>query len=275
MPLHRHARALVAFLLIAANLTVWCVPLSVLVTLRLLGLNSALQLDRIAGNCYRWAVTFDDWCLNNISGCTWDADKIELSKTQSYIVISNHVSWADIFILQSGIARNGPIIKFLCKKQLLFVPIFALIILAFRFPVVRRKSWSGRNETKRRAQDLAIVREACKVLEQSPAAMLVFAEGTRFTRKKHMESKSNYNYLLPPRTAGFSVLVQSLAEFEPSVLNCTLHYPKDMTFWQFLGGGQASNIRFEVEAWPWTGQLTSDPATWLREAWSRKDEKLS
>lgn len=271
----QHTRALLVLILIISNLTFWCVPLFVIALLRLAQLNSILQLDRVAAHFYRLAVRFDDLCLTRVSRRSWISPELTLDKHQTCIVVSNHVSWVDVFLIQSVIAKKGPIIKFLMKKQLLYVPIFAAIAYAFKFPFVKRSKSGETDAARRREQDLARVKEACKVFRQSPAAMLVFPEGTRFSSAKHESQGQEYEHVLRPRPGGFSVLVDSLAEFDPVILNCTLFYPNDFTFWRFLGGVEG-DIRLSVERIPENERrvLFSDPSEWLKNAWTRKDKQL-
>ena len=119
------------------------------------------------------------------------------------------------------ISRHGPIIKFLCKQELAYIPLFGLIILAFDFPIVRRKTKVGQSDEARRADDRRRVREACKGLYESPAAMLSFVEGTRFTWDRHRELASPYQLLLPPRSSGFTEIVA--ASLRPSDRRCDSH----------------------------------------------------
>lgn len=238
-------------------------------------LNSALHLDQIANLFYRLAVAFDDLCFMFISNCRWRSNSVNLAKNQTCIVIANHVSWADIFLLQSAICSNGPVIKFVMKKQLLYVPIFAMIAYAFNFPFVKRRSVGEVDPKTRRLRDLARVKEACEVLHSSPAAVMVFPEGTRFTKAKQAEQDSEYEWLLEPRIGGFSTMVKSLVEFEPPVLNCTLLFPEGFTFWRFLGGA-GGDVRVTVERMGEEErvELLDDPATWLRRAWLEKDGRV-
>ena len=172
------------------------------------------------------------------------------------------------------ISRHGPIIKFLCKQELAYIPLFGLIILAFDFPIVRRKTKVGQSDEARRADDRRRVREACKGLYESPAAMLSFAEGTRFTWDRHRELASPYQVLLPPRSSGFTEIVAALQALDPVIVDATLIYSRDVTFWEFLGG---AHIEVSVSADQFSVQEVVDtsPSAWLKSRWSQKDATLA
>ena len=153
-------------------------------------------------------------------------------------------------------------------------PIFALIIVAFRFPAVKRDNRrSNESEPSKVRSDLERIKEACKLLDDSPAAMLLFAEGTRFTKEKQERLKSPYKHLLPPRLGGFSVLVQSLGEMQPTIVDFTLFYPANSNLWLFLGGA-VPNIQVSVQSFEWDDAIATDPATWLEDRWQEKDVAL-
>ncbi|MYD43898.1 MAG: hypothetical protein F4W90_08410 [Gammaproteobacteria bacterium] len=274
MTWQNHCRAATVLLLITCNLTFWCFALLVIVMLRTLQLQSILYLDKCAAACYRAAVRFDDLLLKRISKVDWLVNSADLRREQTYVMIANHVSWTDVFLLQSAVVHNGPIIKFLTKKQLLYVPIFAMIVFAFKFPYVNRKRKSAQNNSERRNEDLERVKRACAVLRSSPAAMLTFVEGTRFTVEKHATLASSYRHLLPPRLGGFSVLLSSLQDFKPPILDATLCYPKNATFWQFIGGA-IQHVQVRIDMYEWEPANMDDAGVWLERTWEQKDQRLT
>lgn len=269
-----HARAAVSLVSIVLNLLAWSFLLAFLLLLRATIPSFRSRSRELSAHIYRMAVAIDDWCLQTISRVPRNLPNLNLAPSRTCIVVANHRSWSDIFVLQSMISRHGPIIKFLCKQELAYIPLFGLIILAFDFPVVRRKTKLGRSDEARRADDRRRVREACKGLYESPAAMLSFVEGTRFSRDRHRELASPYRLLLPPRSSGFTEIVAALEDLDPVVVDATLIYSRDVTFWEFLGGT-------DIEVTVCTDQfcvqevIETDPTVWLKSRWSQKDAMLA
>ena len=190
MRIASHLKALVAAIAIVINLCIWCVPLVLLFFLSKLAPALKTKIDEMNGVIYRRAVRFDDWWLRRISKVSWNDCDLKLDRSGTYLILVNHVSFADIFLVQSVITRTGPIIKFVSKRELLYVPLLGLILLAYRFPAVRRRSKGTMSEIERREDDLRRVRSACEDIDELPSALLVFPEGTRITAAKHKISKS-------------------------------------------------------------------------------------
>ena len=278
----QHLAAGAALVAISTNLTLWCIPLLGLLILRTLVPGARPGARAAAEGIYRLAVTFDDWWLKRVSGAAWQDPGLALDRNRACIVVANHRSWADVFLIQSALARRGPVVKFLCKRELAWIPILGLIFVVFDFPVVRRRAASGpitgattdaMTEAQRRAADRRRVHDACQTLRSRPAAMLSFVEGTRFTRAKHARAGSPYRALLPPRAGGFEAIVQALAPDDAPVVDLTLVYPDRCGFWAFLGGA-AGAISVHAERLTMREVLDAGPRDWLEARWRRKDEVL-
>jgi 1-acyl-sn-glycerol-3-phosphate acyltransferase len=268
---HRHLLAAVSFGVISMNLLFWCVPLALLAPVRIM-VPGARWPRRALAWIYRAAVRVDDVWLRGVLGVRWPRPEHGLGREETAIVLSNHRSWADIFVVQSVIARDGPVVKFLAKRELLWIPVLGLIFRAFDFPVLRRRARGGMAEAERRAQDAARLAAACAILDEAPGAMLVFAEGTRFTPAKHAAATANprYQHLLSPRPGGFAALAQALPR--APVIDLTLAYAGgDAGFWRFLGGALAPpDVRLERPPRP----DADHAAAWLNERWALKDARL-
>ena len=269
-----HLRAAVSIAAIALNLVAWSLPLGVLLLGRTAVPGMRARCRRLGERIYRAAVAFDDWCLARISGARWQAPRLDLPPDRACIVVANHRSWSDVFVLQSAFARRGPVVKFLCKRELAYVPVLGLIFLAFDFPVVRRRAPGLATGEERRADDRRRVREACAVLHESPAAMLSFAEGTRFTPARHRRLASPYRHLLPPRPGGFAEIADALRPLGVPVLDVTIAYPRPVTFWEFLGG-EGGEVGVLVERFAVEDVVSAGAAQWLAERWRRKDATLA
>ena len=273
MTLGQHLKALAAFTAVSFNLLFWCAPLLLVLTVRLLVPKARPATHRMSCGIYRSAVAFDDWWLKRVSGARWRCPRLDLDPEASCIVVANHQSWADILLLQSAIARRGPVIKFLCKRELAYIPVLGLIMMAFNFPVMRRRGRVGGSVENRRRQDRERVRQACTVLFEAPAAMLTFAEGTRFSDAKRRLSDSPHRYLLRPRAGGFTAIVEALAPLRPPVVDLTIRYQRCAAFWAFLGGASGS-VAMVARCFPAGEVLDAGPKQWLEERWRLKDERL-
>ena len=273
MTLGQHLKALAALVAVSLNLLFWCGPLLGVLAMRLLAPKAQPAAHRMGCGIYRRAVAFDDWWLQRVSGARWNCPELALDPQAACILVANHQSWADIFLLQSAIARQGPVIKFLCKRELAYIPVLGLIFVAFNFPIMRRRGRVSGSVEERRRQDRERVRQACAVLFEAPAAMLTFAEGTRFSETKRQRSKSPYRHLLRPRAGGFTAIVEALAERSPPVVDLTLRYERSAAFWAFLGGASGP-VAMAAQCFPAGEVLEVGPRQWLERRWRLKDQRL-
>lgn len=269
-----HLKAAISLVAISLNLLAWSLPLAVLLLVRVIVPRWRPGAARLCGRIYRTAVVFDDWWLQRISRARWRDPGIDLPPDRACIVLANHRSWADILLLQSVISRRGPTLKFLCKRELAYIPVLGLIFLAFDFPVLRRRAGRHRSEQRRRDDDRRRVTEACAILHRVPAAMLSFAEGTRFTERRHTRARSPYRFLLPPRAGGFAAIVEALQPLDAPVIDITIGYPRSTTFWGFLGG-DAGDIAIDATRFTIREVAQAGPRAWLEGRWRAKDATLA
>ena len=285
MTFPRHLRAATCLSAITLNLVFWGLLLLLLLPAKAAH-RTRPWFRRVSHRIYRAAVRVDNVLLRRISRASWRGRELNLDPARPHIVLSNHRSWADIFLVQSLIATRGPIVTFLCKRELLYVPIFGLIIVAFDFPVLRRQAQRGIDAGNRRGDDRRRVTEAAAALLESPAAILSFAEGTRFTVAKrdansraagegHEASRTapQYQHLLPPRAGGLAAMIEALAPGGGSIVDVTLAYPRPSTFWEFLGG-TAGSVEVAWEAIPIAAVEAADVTSWLNDRWQRKEALL-
>ena len=269
-----HVKAATSLTAISLNLLAWSLPLALLLLARVVVPGWRSGTARLCAGIYRAAVVFDDWCLRRISHATWHNPGIDLAPGDACIVLANHRSWADILLVQSVVSRRGPIVKFLCKRGLAYIPVLGLIFLAFDFPVLRRRARRRESEPRRRDDDRRRVREACAILHRIPAAMLSFAEGTRFTEHRHALSQSPYRCLLPPRPGGFAAIVEALRPLDAPVIDITIGYPRPTTFWEFLGGA-AGDVAIDATRFTMREIVQAGPHAWLEDRWRAKDATLA
>jgi steroid 5-alpha reductase family enzyme/1-acyl-sn-glycerol-3-phosphate acyltransferase len=260
----------VSFGFIVINLTMWSLVVAVLMLTRLVLPGGRRLINRSLTRVYRMAVCCDDWWLKQVLGIRWQSPQLNLDPNCTYIVLANHRSWIDIFLIQSAIARKGPVIRFLTKRELAYIPVLGLIFVAFDFPLLKRRARRNVTEAERRREDRHRILEACAAIKDSSGALVSFAEGTRFTDDKHA-TRQGYRHLLPPRAGGFSALCEGLRGHATAVIDLTLIYPEHANFWQFLGGAVPElyihGITVPIEA-----LADTDAGDWLNERWVIKDD---
>ena len=269
-----HCKSAASLSWITLNLLVWCGPLALLSLLKWLLPRSASAFDRWMDEIYRIAVRIDDFWLRGVLGIEWNRPAIDVCEDDILLVVSNHVSWADVLLIQSVVAVEGPILKFLAKRELSRIPIFGLIFWAFDFPLLDRRG-KGKLDPDRRARDLEALRLACDSVRRRPAALINFVEGTRFAEEKRARSGTPLEHLLPPRAGGFVALVEALGRDLDSILDLTLIYPPETSFWKFLSG-EGGPVRIEARTVP-REELGSNGEAWrqwLGRTWREKDDAL-
>ena len=252
---------------ITVNLLFWIIPLVAIVVVQ-----AVIRSDAVHRRCftfvewiYRRAVAIDSLLLKRVLGIEFIIHgDVPTDPTEQCIVVSNHRSWFDILVIQELITGQGPMLKFLIKRELVYVPVVGWICLALDFPrLTRGKGDDGRQ------RDFASVAAAAAAINETPCALMNFAEGTRFTFAKRDASHSPYQHLLNPKTGGFRIMLDSL---QASIIDITLVYPIDeISFWRCLSG-ELKQIEVFIDRHP---PITSNDARmWLDARWKEKDERF-
>ena len=264
----------VSFAFIVTNLCIW-LPLLLLAALArtilpfgIVGKTTARMVDAV----YRRAVNIDAWWISNVLGIELEIDDDQqvlgrLSPTDSPVVMCNHQSWFDIFLLQTLISGRGPILTFLIKVELLWVPVLGWVCLALDFPRLSRKG-----DTKSHSKDLRSVESASLRLGKEPGGLLIFPEGTRFSQEKRGTSNSPHQHLLQPKSGGLAVIQRSMPE-DTSLLDISVRYNRDdMNCWRCMSGA-VDQIYVKVE--PFQMRDVQDATEWLNKRWAIKDSWLA
>ncbi|WP_150465616.1 acyltransferase [Francisella sp. SYW-2] len=208
----------------------------------------------------------------------------ELDKNGSYLIICNHKSWLDTFILMMIFHKKIAFPKFFMKFQVFFIPVLGLIAWALEFPAMRRyKKEYLKQHPEKKGEDIKKTVEYCKKLSSRPTTIVNFVEGTRYTSQKAV--KSNYKNLLNPKAGGIAVILKSLSDRMVGVLNTTIVYdnPKQ-TLWDYMTR-RTKQIKVKVDLIPISevpmGDYFSSEAdkehfqTWLNQLWQTNDEYIS
>lgn len=249
-------RGLLAGLLLVLNTLFWCWPLFALALLKLLLPFAAGQAlcRRLMGHIAEaWASGNNAW-IRLVQDIDWHVEGLErLQGGRSCLVISNHQSWVDIFVLQYHLNRRLPLLRFFLKKELIWIPLFGLCCWALDFPFMQRhsKAYLARHPEKRDA-DRQATRRACERLSGIPLALFNFLEGTRFTEAKHATQQSPYRHLLKPRAGGIAMAIDAMGEQLQALVNVTIHYPDGRPRFRDLLCGRLRRVAvcFEEQAIP-------------------------
>nr|HMQ74360.1 acetyltransferase [Rubrivivax sp.] len=193
-------RAAVATVVLVINTLWWCGLLFVLAIVRLLLPWTAVRrvldpwLNRVAT---AWIAGNSGW-MRLTQRTAWDVDGIDdLGYRGWYLVVANHQSWVDIFVLQHLLNRRIPMLKFFLKQELIWVPVMGLAWWALDFPFMRRHSEAALlKHPEKRLEDVEATRRACAKFALVPTSVMNFVEGTRFTPAKHAAQHSRYRHLL-------------------------------------------------------------------------------
>lgn len=220
----------------------------------------------IVDHIYRLAVKLDSFWMMKVVGIELII-KGEANTDNAPVVICNHRSWFDIPLVQEVITSNGPITKFLVKREIAWVPIIGWICLALDFPMLRRSKKNGGRE-----HDYSIIHKASKTHGDESGALLVFPEGSRFSELKKTKQASPYNHLLKPRVGGLKIIKQHAAA-GTSLVDVTINYhQKNVRIWNCLHG-DPRKITITLEHYKLAE--IDDLETWLNDRWLEKDKMLS
>jgi 1-acyl-sn-glycerol-3-phosphate acyltransferase len=270
----RHLASFVSFVFITANLLLW-LPLLLLAAITRICLPFDIVKKttyRVVEGIYRLAVIIDAWWIIKVLGIEFEiTDEFDilgsLSSAQNPVVICNHQSWFDVFLLQTLISGRGPILKFVIKVELLWVPVLGWICLALNFPRLNRKG-----DAKSRSKDLKSMESASLRLGSELGALLIFPEGTRFSSEKRDILHSPYQHLLPPRRGGFNVIQQSMPT-ETSILDVIIRYEGgDANCWRCMSGA-VDRIYVRVDSLQMRD--VHNTSEWLNQRWLAKDTWLA
>lgn len=284
-----HLRGTLALIVYSLNTVFWACPLFVVVLAKVAVPFCAWRQSctRLLDNIVDAWVGVNSLNLRFISRTSFSVQGLEgLRRNQWYLVLSNHQSWSDVLVLQKVFFRKIPQLKFFIKSQLLWLPVFGQAWWAMDYPFMKRYSKAKlAKHPELKGRDLEITKKACAKFKALPAAMMNFAEGTRFSPKKREQQGSPHANLLRPKAGGTSFALGALGDKLGSILNVTIAYPQGGgSFWDFLCG-RMREIRVLVEPMPLGPELVGDYAGdpeyrarfqgWLNKLWTEKDCKLA
>ncbi len=283
-------KGIVSALLLALSTLLWGVPLILLTLLKLITPSRPLRRRVLAGLnsvALNWIGT-NLWWMRHWLKPQLDIQLPEgLSRDQWWLVLANHRSWTDIFLLFFALHRRIPMPHFFVKRQLIWIPVVGLAFWAMEFPMLRRLTREERDRNPELARrDRDATERMCRHARERPIAIYNFVEGTRFTPAKHAAQGSPYDHLLRPRAGGIAQVLNLLGDRLDGILDVTLCYDNPQpSFWSFLcgreGGVTLHARRLDIPPWMMHGNYHDDPLTkerfhsWLNALWQEKNDVLS
>ncbi|KAI1872667.1 hypothetical protein JX265_005547 [Neoarthrinium moseri] len=264
------------------------VALSLLLPVKLIAPNLVYNISSgIASSVWKWVQVI----FERVNGANITISGDKLPKGESAIVIANHVTWADFYMIQALAVRAGMLgrCRWFAKIQLRVVPFLGWGLWAMGMPMVSRNWMRDQRELDRVFSGI--------VGRKWPTWLISFSEATRFTPQKYEETKvwCTQNdrpvpkHLLYPRTKGFITTVQHLrkAPHVKAVYDLTIAYQHGDEFheapnmWETLKLSDISSQhgykfhvharRFPLEELPHTDE---ELAKWLECRWVEKGEWL-
>lgn len=282
-------RGLVTIILLALNLALWGIPLTAFGLVKLLTFGAARRraIRVLSSLAERW-VGGNDRIMDLMLTTEWDIDGPgETTYDGRYLIISNHVSWVDIFVLFRAFHGKTPFMRFFLKRELIWFPIAGQACWALEFPFMRRYSpeYLAKHPEKR-GRDLETTRIAMRRYRDIPVSILNFCEGTRFTEEKQEDQQSPYRYLLRPRAGGISFVLASLGDQLDGMFDVTIIYPTpEVLFFDFVANRIPKITvrvrRLDVPPEFCTKAILEPTETrgrfkrWIAQVWREKDELIA
>ncbi|PJX15651.1 acyltransferase [Halomonas sp. 141] len=279
----------VSILLLTLNTLVWGVPLIILTLLKVITPGRKAKEWLLKGLC---AVALNWIGVNLWWMRLWLKPQVSiqvpdnLTPEQWWLVISNHRSWTDIFILFMALHRRIPMPRFFLKHQLIWIPIVGLAFWALEFPFMRRFT---REQIARNPKLATIDREStertCRRARHAPISIFNFVEGTRFTPLKRDAQQSPYRHLLRPKAGGVGQVLSLLGNQLDGILDVTISYANPTpTFMGFLCGKEAPITlearQIAIPEWMQDANYHEDSQhkerfhAWINSLWQEKDALL-
>ena len=206
-------------------------------------------------------------------------------KTKWYMAMSNHQSWADIFVLLVSANHKIPLLKFFMKKELAWIPFIFLANKTLNMPFVNRHSKKAiEKDPSLRTKDYENTLKSCKRFMRCPSTIFSYAEGTRFTEEKFKDQKSPFKNLLIPKTGGMATALSAMPEIDTLVDYSVIYESDKRGAWSFLNG-EMKNVKVLIKEYSIPKNLIGknystdskyreDFKKWIEEIWIQKDAEI-
>ena len=212
-------------------------------------------------------------------------DNNEFDKNRWYMAVSNHQSWADIFILLVAAHKRIPLLKFFMKKELAWIPFVFLANKTLNMPFVNRHSKKQLEKNPNlRFKDYENTLLACKRFLRSPSTIFSYAEGTRNNSIKHKAQNSPYKNLLIPRVGGIATALSAMPNIDVLVDYSVVYKSDKRGAWAFLKGDMR-DVKVSVKKYNIPEDLKNKNYStdeeyrknfkiWIEGIWEEKDKEI-
>ena len=216
------------------------------------------------------------------------SDDRNFDRTKWYMAMSNHQSWADIFVLLVSANYRIPLLKFFMKKELWWIPYVFLANKTLNMPFVNRHSKRAiEKDPSLIKKDYDNTIKSCKRFLRCPSTIFSYAEGTRFTKEKHKDQGSPYKNLLIPKVGGMATALSAIQNIDTLIDYSVVYQSNKRDGWSFLTG-EMKNVKILVKKYDIPEKLKGknysndkqyreDFKKWIETIWIQKDidiEKL-
>ena len=212
-------------------------------------------------------------------------DNGAFERDEWYMGMSNHQSWADIFVLLVAANYKLPLLKFFMKRELWWIPFVFIANKTLNMPFVNRHSKEAiRKDPSLRTKDYENTVKACKRFLRSPSTIFSYAEGTRYTKEKHLDQQSPYNNLLIPKIGGMATALSAMPKIKTLVDYSVVYESEKRDAWSFLCGDmnkvQILVKKYEIpeklkeKNYLNDGQYREDFKMWIEDIWQQKDKNI-
>ena len=280
-------KGVIAFICVVINTLFWCVFLLTIAILKFIPLEQwkrlCTKLIINIGEC--WIFCNGIW-IKLLHNPKWNVEGFEsLDKSNWYLSVANHQSWADIFVLQAITNRKIPMLKFFMKHILIWVPVIGLAWWALDMPFLKRftKEEIEKNPDLR-GKDIKAMEESFGRYSRYPVSIFSFAEGTRFNEEKKIDQGSKFNNLLDPKSGGIGLTLTTMPYIK-LLLDFTIFYEGSRrSFWDFLCG-RMSKVTVKVKEieipqdllgknYEEDSNFRLELKSWIENIWSEKDKYI-
>ncbi|MEC7268895.1 MAG: acetyltransferase [Pseudomonadota bacterium] len=233
-----------------------------------------------------WISVNSFWVLNLLNPKIEIKGFESLNKNEWYLATSNHQSWADIFMVQMLTNKKIPMLKFFMKHILIYVPVIGICWWALDMPFLKRYTKEQiKKNPNLQGRDFKEMRKSLNHYSLHPVSVFSYAEGTRFTKRKHEVQASPYKNLLKPKEGGMALALSVIPSIK-FLIDITIIYesPK-RSFWDYLCG-RLKKIKIFVRKLQIPEEFLNEKLiedanqrtnfkAWINDIWKEKDELIS
>ena len=212
-------------------------------------------------------------------------DEKDFKMDEWYMAMSNHQSWADIFVLLVSANYKIPLLKFFMKKELWWIPFIFLANKTLNMPFVNRHSKEQiKKNPSLRTKDYENTIKSCKRFLRSPSTIFSYAEGTRFSKDKHKKQNSPYKNLLIPKVGGMATALSAMPKINTLIDYSLIYKSNKRSAWDFLTG-RMRHVKVIVKKYDIPERLKNknystdeqyreDFKIWIETIWAEKDNDI-